>query len=160
MFELNEITEENCDSFHSHGDPATFPLTAIIAAPRDGKSAALLMGRYQSEDETLQVFRPSGVMDELFATVFRVEDFVVAAFAGVGGATMATAILVFLLSLRLRRREFQTLRRIGADPLRVTALWCSEIVSVLVCAAVLAFLLNHATVRAASAAVEWLLRRS
>jgi len=160
VVEYNEITAENRDSFHFHGDPADFPITGMIAAPRDEKAAALLMGRYQGEGETLQVFRPAGVMDELFATVFRVEGFVVAAFAGVGVATLATAILVFLLSLRLRRREFLTLRRIGAEPLRVTALWSSEIVSVLAIATMLAFVLNQATGWAASAAVEWLLDRA
>lgn len=160
VVEYNEITEENRDEFHFHGDPASFPITGLIAAPRDEKSAAMLMGRYQGEGKAAQIFRPSGVMDELFATVFRVEGFVVAAFAGVGAATLATAVLVFLLSLRLRRREFLTLRRIGAEPLRVTALWCSEIVSVLAIAAVLAFLLNQATGWVASSAVEWLLDRS
>jgi putative ABC transport system permease protein len=160
VVEYNEITADNRDEFHFHGDPASFPITGLIAVPRDEKSTALLMGRYQGEGKTLQIFRPAGVMDELFATVFRVEGFVVAAFAGVGVATLATAVLVFLLSLRLRRREFLTLRRIGAEPLRVTVLWSSEIVSVLAIAALLTFVLNQATGWAASEAVEWLLDRS
>ena len=159
VVEFNEITEENRNSFHFHGDPAGFPLTALLAVPHDEKSATLLMGRYQGEENKLQIFRPTSVMDELFATVFRVEGFVVAAFAGVGTATLATAVLVFLLSLRLRRREFLTLRRIGSEPIRLTALWSSEIVSILVVASLLAVLLNQGTGTASSAALEWLLNR-
>lgn len=157
VVEYNEITAENRDSFHFHGDPADYPLTSIIARPRNDKAAALLIGRYADKRESLQVFRPAAVMAELFATVFRVEGFLVAAFAGVSAATVATTALVFLLSLRLRRREFLTLRRIGADPTRVTALWCSEIVSVLLISAGMAFVLNLAASQAASSAIQWLL---
>ena len=45
-------------------------------------------------------------MDELFATVFQIQRFVVAALVLVGVAALAIAGLVFLLSNRLRRREF------------------------------------------------------
>ena len=128
--------------------------------PRDDQAATLLLGRYQDGTGGLQVLRPATVMDELFATVFRVEGFVIAAFVGVGAATFAIAVLVFLLSLRLRQREFLTLRRIGAEPWRLTALWCSEMVSVLAVAVLLAALLDQATGLGAGSAIGWLLGRA
>ena len=58
-----EISEKNIDSFHFHGDPATYPLSAVIAVPHDEKSRVLLLGRHQS-DEAIQMVRPVTVMNE------------------------------------------------------------------------------------------------
>ena len=33
VLQYNEITEDNIDSFHFHGDPSGFPITALIAVP-------------------------------------------------------------------------------------------------------------------------------
>jgi ABC-type antimicrobial peptide transport system permease subunit len=44
-----------------------------------------------------------------------VQTFVIAAVVVVGISTLATAILVFMLSLRLRRREIETMRKIGGS---------------------------------------------
>ena len=44
--QYNEITPANADTFHFHGDPSTFPITAVIAFPRDEKNATLLQGKY------------------------------------------------------------------------------------------------------------------
>jgi putative ABC transport system permease protein len=42
LVEDTEITEENIDSFHPHGEPADFPLTGIIALSYDDKSGTIL----------------------------------------------------------------------------------------------------------------------
>jgi putative ABC transport system permease protein len=130
VVQYTEITEANIDSFHFHGDPSGFPITAILAAPRDRKSAALLQGRYQSNDRGLQVLRPITVMDELLSTILTVQSFVIAAVVLVGVATLASAALVFVLSLRLRRREIETMHKIGGSRLRVAAVLSSEAVVV------------------------------
>jgi hypothetical protein len=46
LVQYTEITPENIDSFHLHGSPEDYPITAVIALPDDDKSAALLRGRY------------------------------------------------------------------------------------------------------------------
>lgn len=114
--EYNEVTEENAASFHFHGDPSDFPVTAAILWPRDERSRAILLGRYQDPERAgAQLVEPVAVMDELFDTVFQVQRLVLAALALVGGAALAIALLVFSLSHRLREREFRSLRQIGAD---------------------------------------------
>ena len=50
VVQYNEITAENIDSFHFHGDRSDYPVTAVIAIPPDRKSSSLLQGRYQSDD--------------------------------------------------------------------------------------------------------------
>lgn len=146
VLQFNEITPDNIDSFHFHGDPSGFPLTAVIAVPPDPKSSALLQGRYQAS-AAAQVVRPSQVMGELLDTVLTVEKFVVAGAVTVGSATFATALLVFLLSLRLRARERETMLKIGGSRGLITAVMASEIVAVLGLGAGLALGLTALTQR-------------
>lgn len=65
---------------------------------------------------------PSDEMDELFATVFSVQRFVLWLLFSIGLATILIGTLVFLLSYQLRETEFQHLRHLGADPLTLRAL--------------------------------------
>jgi putative ABC transport system permease protein len=142
LVEHNEITAENAASFHFHGDPESFPLTAVIAVPDSEKARVLLMGRYEGPDEISQIVRPIEVVDALLGTVFTVRQYVVGALAIVAGATLAVAGLVFLLSLRLRRREVETLVKIGAARATVATVLAAEVVFVLVAGAALAVALT------------------
>ena len=136
--EFTEITPDNIDSFHFHGDPAGFPVTAVIAVPPDDKSATLLEGRYLDEDELVQIVRPSRVMDQLLATILTVRQYVTAAVVGVGLATLATMTLVFLLSLQVRRREIETMVKLGCSRGRLAAILAAEVGGVLVMGLILA----------------------
>lgn len=114
--EFTEVTADNIASFHFHGDPATFPLTAAIVVPRDARSATRLLGRFVSDGLSTQLVRANEVMDQLFATVFQIRNFVIAALLSVGGMALLITCLVFVLSHRLREREFHSLASIGAEP--------------------------------------------
>ena len=78
-----------------------------------------------------QLVRPAEVMNELLDTLFTVQGFVVAGVLVVALATVGTVVLVFLLSLRLRRREIETMARIGGSERRVAFVLSSEAVVVL-----------------------------
>lgn len=136
--QYQEITPENIDDFHFHGSEVDFPITAAIVVPADAKSQALLKGRY-AKAGGLQLISPTAEMDELFATVFSVQDLVLALLLGIGGATLAIGALVFLLSNRLRRDEFRHLRHLGADPATLRALVGFEAGFVLLASWILAF---------------------
>ena len=157
LVQYNEITPENRDSFHFHGGVDDFPITAVIAVPADEKSRVLLLGRYQGEEERAQIVRPAVVIRELLDTVFTVRSFVVAGILLVSAATLATAVLVLLLSLRLRRREIETLVKIGGSRGRVAFLVVSEAVIVIVVGAALAGGLTLLTHRFGAAAIRTLL---
>ncbi len=154
VVEYNEITPENLASFHFHGDVGDLPLSAVLAFPPDERARALLLGRYQAPDEAVQVVRSTAVMDELLETVLTVESYAVAAIGVVGAATLATAALVFLLSIRLRRREIETLHKIGASRPRVAAVLLSEVVAVAVLGVGLAGLLTLGVSRFGEAAIR------
>jgi putative ABC transport system permease protein len=126
VLSYTEITPDNMDSFHFHGDPDQFPVDAVIVVPQDRKAGILLRGRYQKE-AGVQMLVPLTVIQELLDTVFVVRDYVVLAGVGVAGAAFVIMALVFALSIRLRKREIETIRKIGGARQRLTAILCAEI---------------------------------
>jgi len=157
VLQYTEITPENIDSFHFHGLVGGYPISAVIANPHDQKSGTILMGRYESPDETVQILQPTTVIDELLGTIFTVQNFVVAGMLLVGLAALATAVLVFALSLRLRQREIETMAKIGGSKFRVAGVLVTEIAVVILASVVLAGALTVLTTRFASTAVRVLL---
>jgi len=156
--EYQEITADNIDSFHFHGDVDAFPITAVIAVPRDEKSKTLLLGRYQS-DERVQLIQPREVIDELLATVFSVQRVIIVALTVVGMTTLVLAALVFLLSLRLRRGEIETMMKIGGSRPRIAAILGVEVAGVLAAALLVAAGLTWTMSLIGPDAVTLLLRR-
>jgi putative ABC transport system permease protein len=154
VLQYNEITADNIDSFHFHGDLGDHPVTAVLAVPPDEKSRVLLMGRFTAPDETAQIAVPAAVMQELLGTIFTVQSYVVAAIATVALATLITTALVFLLSLRLRRRERETLVKIGGARGSVAVILASEVIFVLGISVAIASGLTVATSRLGAAAIR------
>jgi putative ABC transport system permease protein len=157
LVEYNEITPENVDSFHFHADIDALPVTAVIAVPHDEKARVLLLGRYARPDEIVQVAHPATVMSELRETVLTIQSYVVAAIALAGAAAVATMGLVFLLSIRLRRREIETLVKLGASRASVASILAGEMVIVFSLGAVLAVALTALTSRFGASAIRALL---
>ncbi len=145
VVQYNEITSDNVDSFHFHGGMDGYPISGVIAVPHDQKSGTILMGRYEASDDISQIVQPATVMNDLLGTILTIREFVVAALLLVAIATLATAALVFLLSLRLRRREIDTMSKIGGSRLSIGTLLVSEIVAVLLAGVLLAGLLTVLT---------------
>jgi putative ABC transport system permease protein len=127
VMQYNEITPENMDSFHFHGNTDGFPVSAVIAVPFDEKSGTLLQGQYLGDDERVQIVKPKGIMDKLLGTILTVQNYVIAAMVIIGFSTLMTAVLVFMLSLRLRKREIETMHRIGGSRVNMLGLICCEI---------------------------------
>ncbi len=157
VVEFNRITDANRESFHFHGDRSEHPVSAIIAVPHDAKSRALLMGRYANPDEPNQIVRPAQSMAELLETVFTVRSYLVAAIGVVAIATLATASLVFMLSFRLRKRETETMVKIGGARASIVAILASEVVIVIAMGLLLAGLLTLLTERFGSEMIRVLL---
>ena len=157
--QFNEITPDNLDSFHFHGDNADNPISAIIPVPTDKKSAALLLGHYLEERSDVQIVRSQRVIGELLDTLFTVRDYIVVGIAIVALATATVALLVFYLSLRLRKGERFTLARIGASRWQIQALMATEVIFVLLLSAVLSAILIALTHQYGMALLQQLLMR-
>ncbi len=144
LVQYTEITPENIDSFHLHGDPADYPITAVIALPNDEKSGAILRGRYiraGAESETQQILVPGTVIEGLLANIFRIKNVLDAVIMVVGIATVLALILVFALSLRLRQGEIRTIFKLGCSRSTIARLLGAEIVIIMGASALLTGLL-------------------
>ena len=127
LYQHSEITDDNIDSFHFHGDLAQYPITAVIVVPHDDKSGTILRGRYLNREETRQIVKPADVIDGLLQNIFRIKNVLDAIILVVAIATILAIILVFALSLRLRQREIQTIFRLGCRRATIVRLLGAEI---------------------------------
>lgn len=139
-----EITNENVDSFHFHGDANERPLTCLLVFPEEDRAETLLLGRYQGRED-VQAIRTREVIDRLVSTVFRVQGLLTAMTATLALIAVACMGFAFALSLRMRRREFETLTEIGASRGTVAMQIAFEALGMAILALVLAALLVLAT---------------
>ncbi|MGB5966053.1 MAG: ABC transporter permease [Sulfurimonadaceae bacterium] len=137
LMQYSYITSENMNSFHFHGKQSVFPVNAAIVLPHDHKSKTILMGRYMSDKPMQMLIEPHKVIRSLIDTVFDIKNLALVILLAILAATFAIAVLVFILSIRLRRNELQTILKIGASPFRVKMLLFGEIFSVLIIASFL-----------------------
>ena len=147
LLPYQEVTPENIGSFHMHGDPATFPVGAIVIVPHDAKSAALLRGHYVDPKATVQLLVSEEIVNETLDLIFRVKRFFDAQSLLVGTAMALLLALVILLSLRLRRGEMETMFKIGCARWTMFWLLAVEIVLVLSAGTAIATGLSWLTVR-------------
>jgi putative ABC transport system permease protein len=131
LLQYNEITPENRDSFHFHGDAANFPLSAIIAVSRDARSATLLKGRFVGSTNRQQIVDPRAVVELLLERIFEIKKMIDGVTWLVTAVTVLALILVFALSMRLREAEFQTLFKLGCIRSAIARLLAAEIALVL-----------------------------
>ncbi len=155
IVEYNEVTLENIASFHTHCEPAELPLSAIIVLPHDLKSSTLIKARYNLS-ETHRMLVPAEVVQELMGLVFKVKRFFDANFALITVSTVLFIILVVLLSHRIRKREMETMFKIGCSRLTVFWLQAAELAIVLMMGLGLAGVLSIGVVWAAPHFVRWL----
>jgi putative ABC transport system permease protein len=133
--QYTEITDENIASFHFHGARSEFPLTAVIAVPRNQKAATLLMGRYLGPNATVQILEPLDVVDELLDLVFRIKRFFDLSAWLLALVTALFLGLVLILSRRLREREMRTLFKLGCSRFTIFWMQTAEVTLVLTMAA-------------------------
>ncbi len=146
VVEATEITPGNAASFHFHGDPATYPLSALLVWPLDDRAGTILLGRYR-QSPTLQALEPTVVVDELLGLVLQVKAFFDANVLLVTCAMALMLGLVVLLTLRVRRREFETLARIGCARATLVRIVATEWLVMLAAGVALAALAGTTVVR-------------
>jgi putative ABC transport system permease protein len=146
LVQYNEITSENLDSFHFHGDPTSYPLSAVIALPEDEKASVLLRGRFV-EDPVRQLVRPAQVVEGLNDQIFRFERVLQILVSTVGLATGLMFVLVMVLSWRLRADELRTMTRLGCSRFKAVQIMGAEVLLMVgtsvALAALLGFSLAH-----------------
>ncbi len=143
LFQYTEITSENVDGFHFHGDASIYPLTAVMVIPIDAKAGTLIRGRYL-DNQKYQIVRPTEVIEGLLENIFRIKSVIDGVIAIVGLATILAIILVFALSVRLRQRELMTIFKLGCSRLTAVRLIVAEIVIILLASSLIGMLMLYA----------------
>jgi putative ABC transport system permease protein len=145
VVQYTEITPDNIDSFHFHGDTSTFPLTAILAVPHDDKSATLLRGRYLAETIPSQIVRPTEVIAALLQNIFKFKQVLDIIFTVVSVAMILAIVLIMTLSLRLRQPEIETMYKLGCSRLKMVELVAAELGAIVLLSLMLTAGLTAAT---------------
>lgn len=127
LMQYAEINEENIDSFHLHGDPEGFPVSAVLAVPYDSKGGTILQGRYLDKDSLYQITTPKEVVADLMKNIFKMRNVMDAVIILVGAATVMAMVLVFSMSLRLREKEAEVIFKIGCSRLTIARLFGTEL---------------------------------
>ena len=137
----NEVTPGNIQSFHFHGDPAEFPVSALILLPADYEEEVLALSRINLSGD-MQAVRPAAVVQEILGILLDVKR----VFDGFSllllVSTAAFMVLVLSLQVRQRRGEMIILYRIGGGRHAVEALLAMEVGVLLAVSALLAVLLS------------------
>ncbi|GAA4311450.1 FtsX-like permease family protein [Pontixanthobacter gangjinensis] len=142
VLSYTEITPENINSFHFHGDPSDYPVNAIIVQPNDRKSGLMLRGRYENEQDAAQMLVPAEVIAQLVDTMISVRDLLILAGVIIGIACLAILAFVFALSIKLRKAELTTMKHIGAARNFIGSVLSLEIGIVLISAIIISGLLT------------------
>lgn len=137
LYHYTEITKDNIESFHFHGNLGGYPITAVIAVPYNEKSGTILRGRYLSKDEIHQIVKPAEVIDGLLQNIFRIKNVLDAVISVVALATILAIVLVFALSLRLRQREIKTIFKLGCSRMTIFRVLAAEIFTIIFISGVL-----------------------
>lgn len=157
LVEFNRITPDNIDSFHFHGAPGDYPVSAVLIAPYDQRSATMLRGRYLDPENPLQIVVPAEVVGGLVDRIFRIKTLLDAVTLIIGIAAMSAIALALYLGWRLRSPEMATARRIGAGRGMILQLAAAEILLLLIGAMVISALVVLAVRSQGDYLVAWLL---
>lgn len=134
---FTEITDENVASFHFHGEMEDFPISAVIVYPQDERDTTLLMGMYVEPEAEAQALVPADVVNELMDLILRRQQMMNAVSIVLGVVTAMFLILVSSLSIRLRKREMETLFKIGCGRFTIASIYAIELLMLLAVSALI-----------------------
>lgn len=132
-----EFTPKNLHSFHFHGDPENFPLTALIAKPKSEKALALILSHYQQNNQ-LQALKSLKTVEEMMGMVMRVQQFLNSNYTLITVAMLILLGLIVTLSRQIRRKEMETMYLLGASWRTILTMQITELVILFGAAALLA----------------------
>jgi putative ABC transport system permease protein len=157
IVEFNRITPENIEGFHFHGDPETYPVSAVLVVPPDERAGTMLRGRYLDPSNPLQLVVPREVVGELVDRIFRIKSLLDAVTLIVGVAALAAVGLAVFLGYRLRAPEMRTAFKLGARRGMIARLLLAETIILLTAATLVSAVLVLAVQSRGDAIVAWLL---
>jgi len=147
----NEITSENINTFHFHGDMSEFPLSALIVNPSSYKEEVVDLLAELNLTKNLQAVRPSKVVNDIMEILLDIKKILDGYAILIFLTTAAFMVLIISLQVRQRKDEMMILYRIGGGKHTVKALLGIEVLILLTISATLAFMASLAVLAAIDA---------
>ncbi len=145
IVEAVEVTPENENSFHFHGDPDDLPISSLLIDAATTKDRTLARSNLR-RDEELLVLDSEAELKSLLGIVLQAKAILDANSLLVLLAALLMLGLIVTLDIKVREREVRTLERIGAPRGFVARLLFTEVAIVVGTGAVLSFLTARALV--------------
>ncbi len=125
----SKITPKNLLSFHFHGEMGNFPLTSVLVFPDTDKERRILSANINLT-ENLQAVSPIKVIKSLMKLIFNIRDVLNLYFAFVIFSTILFLILIFILTLQIRKKEREIMEMIGGNRNTVFFILVTQIITV------------------------------
>ena len=145
IVEAVEVTPENENSFHFHGDPDDLPISSLLIDAETTKDQTLARSNLR-RDEELLVLDSMNELNELLGIVLQAKAILDANSLLVLLAALLMLGLIVTLDIKVREREVRTLERIGAPRGFVARLLFTEVAIVVGSGAILAFVTARALI--------------
>ena len=145
IVEAVEVTPENENSFHFHGDPDDLPISSLLIDAATTKDQTLARSNLR-RDEELLVLDSMNELNELLGIVLQAKAILDANSLLVLLAALLMLGLIVTLDIKVREREVRTLERIGAPRGFVARLLFTEVAIVVGSGAILAFVTARALI--------------
>ncbi len=136
---FNEITHDNINTFHFHGDVSGFPLSALIVLPASYEEEVVKLLAELNLTRSLQAVRPTRTVEEILAILLDIKRLLDGFSILVLISTAAFMILVIWLQIRQRKGEMLILDRMGGGKHAMKALLLIEVTILVLTSACLAF---------------------
>lgn len=129
IFMFSELSDENRDGFHLHGDIGDMPLSSLAVFPNEQQENDIILGHF-ALSEYYQAIVPVDIVDDILAIVLKLQHALGFYYGMLFLSTLFFYGLVLHLSLQLRHGELKLIRRIGGSKRTIRNLVFAEIILV------------------------------
>lgn len=131
IFMFPEITNDNRNSFHLHGDQGELPISSVLLIPKNNQQHDIALGDYELRND-VQAVRPKMVVATILEIVLGVQKALEGYFAVIFLSTIAFFGLTVYLSQQLRIDELNIMERMGASKSMIRWMFIAEISLILI----------------------------
>ncbi|MCT4623416.1 MAG: ABC transporter permease [Schleiferiaceae bacterium] len=136
-----EITGANKNDFHFHGKEDELPIRSMFFVPNSDKDLAIIRARLTNKNSKFKALVPKMVVNRLLDKVFKFQQVFNTFYIWVLFASALTLAVIFMLLIKLRESQINTLYTLGASRFQVVGSLLSELLILLIASSILAFIL-------------------
>ena len=145
IFMFPEITEENRDSFHLHGDIGKLPISSVLLLPQSVEQHNIALGDYELRQD-VQAVRPKIVVETILEILLGIQRALEAYFFVISFSTLSFFSLILYLSSQLRSTELEIMERMGASRVMIRWMFIAEVSIILLFSLFLATLFSFSSI--------------